>query len=204
MPSLTSCFWFDREPGNRARGANLAAQGAIVFAPSDPRHDPRSPKSFQAGFGQSGLQAAGRADLHAQAAGRTPLEKLPLWQCPGRADQTLVADRAPRLRCGAKEEHPRHTAHGRCRCTTHAAEKTAPRATPRHDGRRLWITLPWPGEAKREASPRARRRAVEATKTLGRFPRLTGRRGGRAVTVQAAHVALVAGRAFDPPPHERP
>jgi len=67
--------------------ANLPAQGAVVLAVADPRHQDGAPDPLDPRFEQGGLQPPGDAHLHAFAAPHAPGEELVLPLRPRGADE---------------------------------------------------------------------------------------------------------------------
>ena len=182
-PILICVLLLDRQRLDGLGRADLAAERAVVVAIADPRHQPRRPEPFQPGLGQRGLQAAGRADLHAQPAGRAALEKLPL---------------GPRARAGGSARHGIALPRPAGCCASAQSAATPPTRGGEHGplrqidrlGRRLLAPGPAPAEAQAVAA--AGVGAVQAAETLRRLPALSRRGGGRAVAGHAAQVALVA------------
>ena len=106
-------FLFELQVLDGARGTNLAAQGAAVFAIADFRHKHRRPDAFKAGFQEGRLQAARNANLHAFPTFDAALEKRRLVQRSRGPDQ----DRIRRANLGqgsnAEQGHSGHTGHER-------------------------------------------------------------------------------------------
>ena len=75
---------------DRPAGADLAAEGAVVFTVAGAGFEDRGKHPLQAGLEKSRLQTIADADLHALSAADAAADKLFFRQGPGRADQEFV------------------------------------------------------------------------------------------------------------------
>jgi len=81
---------FKGEPGYGAGGANLSAEGAIVFAVSQPGYDDGHEQARDTRPCEIGVEGASQAHLHTLAAPDTLLEEITLARDARRAKETVV------------------------------------------------------------------------------------------------------------------
>ena len=75
---------------DRARGAKLAAQRAVVLTITYPWHEPRREHSFGAGLEHRWLERVRGTDLQAFTTTDTPVEEFRLVSRTRRADQSRM------------------------------------------------------------------------------------------------------------------
>ncbi len=80
-------FLLDRQALYGAGGANLAAEGAQVFAVTDARDHPWGKQTFDTGLGEGRMNGVADTDLHAFAAAHAAAKELCFRQGPGGPDK---------------------------------------------------------------------------------------------------------------------